>query len=83
MNMTNEEITGKVQEIFRDVFQTPELVINPEMTANDVDKWDSLTHLTMIARVEESFGFRFKLKEMVKMKNVGDMLTIINEKVNA
>jgi len=81
--MTNEEITGKVQEIFRDVFQAPELVINPEMTANDVDKWDSLTHLTMIARVEESFGFRFKLKEMVKMKNVGDMLTIINEKVNA
>ncbi|MPM17086.1 hypothetical protein SDC9_63470 [bioreactor metagenome] len=81
--MTNEEITGKVQEIFRDVFQAPELVINPEMTANDVDKWDSLTHLTMIARVEEAFGFRFKLKEMVKMKNVGDMLIIINEKVNA
>lgn len=81
--MNNEEITGKVQEIFRDVFQAPELVINPEMTANDVDKWDSLTHLTMIARVEEAFGFRFKLKEMVKMKNVGDMLIIINEKVNA
>lgn len=81
--MNNEEINAKVQEIFKDVFQAPTLVIRPEMTANDVDKWDSLTHLTMIAKVEEAFGFRFKLKEMVKMKNVGDMLTIINEKVNA
>jgi len=81
--MNTEEITNKVQDIFRVVFQAPELMIRPEMTANDVDKWDSLTHLTMIAKVEEAFGFRFKLKEMVKMKNVGDMLTIINEKVNA
>ena len=81
--MNTEEINTKVQNIFRDVFQSPTLVINPEMTANDVDKWDSLTHLTMIAKVEEVFGFRFKLKEMVKMKNVGDMLTIINEKMNA
>lgn len=80
--MNNEEINTKVQEIFRDVFQAPALIINPDMTANDVDKWDSLTHLTMIAKVEETFGFRFKLKEMVKMKNVGDMLTIINEKLN-
>ncbi len=80
--MNTEEITNKVQDIFREVFQAPELMIRPEMTANDVDKWDSLTHLTMIAKVEEVFGFRFKLKEMVKMKNVGDMLTIINEKMN-
>jgi len=80
--MNNEEITNKVQDILRAVFQAPELVVRPEMTANDVDKWDSLTHLTMIAKVEEVFGFRFKLKEMVKMKNVGDMLTIINEKMN-
>jgi len=81
--MNTEEITNKVQDIFRVVFQAPELMIRPEMTANDVDKWDSLTHLTMIAKVEEVFGFRFKLKEMVKMKNVGDMLTIINEKMNS
>jgi len=81
--MNKEEITTKVQDIFRDVFQKPDLQIHPELTANDVDKWDSLTHLTMIAKVEEVFGFRFKLKEMVKMKNVGDMLAIINEKMNA
>lgn len=81
--MNSEEINAKTQQIFREVFQESELVIRPEMTANDVDKWDSLTHLTMISKVEESFGFRFKLKEMVKMKNVGDMLVMIEEKVNS
>ncbi|NLL27603.1 MAG: acyl carrier protein [Bacteroidales bacterium] len=81
--MKNEEISNKVQEIFRDVFQAPTLEINPEMTASDVEKWDSLTHLTMIAKVEEVFGFKFKLKEMIKMKNVGDMLNIISEKTNS
>ncbi|PKP04685.1 MAG: acyl carrier protein [Bacteroidetes bacterium HGW-Bacteroidetes-6] len=80
--MNLEEITNKTQLIFREIFQEPNLEIKPEMTANDVDKWDSLSHLTMIARVEETFGFKFKLKEMVKMKNVGDMLLLIQEKVN-
>jgi acyl carrier protein len=80
--MNLEEITEKTQLIFREIFQEPNLEIKPEMTANDVDKWDSLSHLTMIARVEETFGFKFKLKEMVKMKNVGDMLVLIEEKVN-
>ncbi len=80
--MNLEEITDKTQLILREIFQEPNLEIKPEMTANDVDKWDSLSHLTMIARVEETFGFKFKLKEMVKMKNVGDMLVLIEEKVN-
>ncbi len=80
--MNREDIELKTQSIFREVFQEPELMIRNDMNANDVDKWDSLTHLTMIARVEDTFGFKFKLKEMVKMKNVGDMLLIIEEKVN-
>ena len=81
--MSNEEISGKVQEIFREVFQEPALILRPELTAGDVEKWDSLTHLTMIAKVEEAFGFRFKLKEMMKLKNVGDMINVIQEKVTA
>lgn len=80
--MNFEEISEKTQTIFREIFQEPNLEIKPELTANDVDKWDSLSHLTMIARVEETFGVKFKLKEMVKMKNVGDMLVLIEEKVN-
>lgn len=77
-----EQITTQVQDIFRKIFDAPALEIRNEMTANDVDKWDSLTHLSMISAVEEHFGIRFKLKELVKMKNVGDMLILIQEKLN-
>lgn len=77
-----EKISTQVQDIFRKIFDAPALEIRNEMTANDVDKWDSLTHLSMISAVEEHFGIRFKLKELVKMKNVGDMLILIQEKLN-
>ena len=76
-----EEIINKTRDIFREIFNDSSLEITREMTANDVDKWDSLTHLTMIAKTEEVFGIKFKLKELVKMKNVGDMLDKIQEKL--
>lgn len=76
-----EGITQKTQDIFRDIFGEPDLEIKPEMTANDIDKWDSLSHLSMIAKVEEVFGIKFKLKELIKMKNVGDMFNKIKEKI--
>lgn len=75
-----ENIENKVQDIFRKVFDDSQLVINESMTANEVDKWDSLSHLTMISEVENAFGIKFKLKELIKMKNVGDLLTLIREK---
>lgn len=75
-----ENIESKIQDIFRKVFDDNQLIINETMTANDVDKWDSLSHLTMISEVENTFGIRFKLKELIKMKNVGDLLALVKEK---
>lgn len=75
-----EEIKTKVQEIFRKVFDAPALEINEAMTAKDVEKWDSITHLTMISKAEDAFGIKFKLKELIKMNNVGDLLNIIQQK---
>ena len=74
------EIETKLQEVFRDVFQDDSLVILPEMTAGDVDKWDSITHLIMISKVEEVFNASFRLKELIKLKNVGDLITLLKEK---
>lgn len=74
------EIETKLQEVFRDVFQDETLVILPEMTAGDVDKWDSITHLIMISKVEEVFSASFRLKELIKLKNVGDLITLLKEK---
>lgn len=51
------------------------------MTANDVAKWDSFSHMLMITAVEESFGIKFKLKDLNKMKQVGDLVQIIESKL--
>jgi acyl carrier protein len=77
------EINETLQNIFREVFKDPELLIHPEMTANEVDNWDSITHLVMISQVEETFGIRLKLKELIKLKNVGDLIQLLNEKKSA
>jgi acyl carrier protein len=81
--MTHQEITEKLQIIFRTVFSTPDIVVNDELNAEKVDRWDSLTHLTMIAEVENEFGVKFKLKELISMKNVGDMIRLIIDKKQA
>jgi acyl carrier protein len=72
----------KLQHLFRIVFEDDKLQINDAMTANDVEKWTSLTHLVMIDRVEEEFNIKLSLKEIMKLKNVGDLLNLINLKVN-
>ena len=74
------EIETKLQEVFRDVFQDESLTILPEMTAGDVDKWDSITHLIMISKVEDVFNVSFRLKELIKLKNVGDLIALLKEK---
>jgi acyl carrier protein len=78
--MTHTEITEKLQFIFRDVFSTPDIVVTNELNAEQVERWDSLTHLTMIAEVESAFEVKFKLKELISMKNVGDMIQLIIDK---
>ncbi len=81
--MTIDEIKDKVTPIFHSVFADDSIVITHEMSAKDVERWDSLNHLSMISSVEKEFGIKFKLKELVGMKNVGDMLHLIEAKTNA
>lgn len=80
--MTTQEITEKLTSIFRKTFSAPTLVITNEMTAADVEKWDSLSHMLMISDVEEAFGVKFKLRDLNKMKSVGDLLTLIETKLS-
>lgn len=81
--MTHSEITEKLQIIFKNVFSTPDIQVTDDLNAEKVDRWDSLTHLTMIAEVENEFGVKFKLKELISMKNVGDMIRLIIDKKQA
>lgn len=79
--MTKEEITGKVQEIFRDIFDEPTLVISGEMTADDVDAWDSLNHINLISAIEKEFKIHFALGELQKMKNVDVLIEMVMKKL--
>jgi acyl carrier protein len=76
-----QDTINRLNNIFRQVFEDSSIQVSREMTASDVEKWDSLSHLTMIAAVEKEFGIKFKLKELVSMKNVGDLLTAIASKI--
>ena len=76
--MTND-ILRELEKVFEDVFDE-KIKLSRETTAADVDGWDSLTHITLIAAVEEAFDLKFKMKEVSGMKNVGEMIDIISER---
>lgn len=75
--MERNEIFEKLNEIFRDVFDDETLTVTEETSAADIEDWDSLTHITLISEVEDAFDMKFSMKEVVGMKNVGEMADII------
>lgn len=70
----------KLQKVFRKVFQNNELVISAGTSAKDIKMWDSLTHLELIAAVEEEFNIKFTFNEVMQFDNAGDMLNAIEKK---
>jgi len=78
----SEQIEGRLLQVFRTVFDDPALVVESRTTANDVDGWDSLTHINLIVAVEREFKVRFTTAEVTGMKNVGDLLGAILRKLN-
>lgn len=80
MDMDKAKIEARLTEVFRDVFDDEDIVIGEETTADDIDGWDSLEHITLISAVEKAFKMRFTMKEVSSMKNVGEMMNIIAER---
>ncbi|MCC8154759.1 MAG: acyl carrier protein [Tannerellaceae bacterium] len=77
--MSRQDITVKLQEIFREVFYDDNLEISEDMTAAAVEEWDSLNHLTLIATIEDEFSMKFTLDQVMGMKNVGEMINVIEK----
>lgn len=78
--MDKEKIRTDLSAIFNKVFKCGEIEITDTLTAADVERWDSLSHLTMISEVEKHFGIRFKLKELTGMKNTGELIQLVADK---
>ncbi|WP_026661735.1 acyl carrier protein [Butyrivibrio proteoclasticus] len=77
--MTREEVFDRLNEIFRDVFDDDDITVVDETTADDIEDWDSLEHINLINAIEEEFGMKFDMGQIVSMKNVGEMVDIILE----
>ena len=75
--MSREEVFVKLNEVFRDVFDDDDITVTDTTTADDIEDWDSLEHINLIAAVEQEFGMKFNMGQVVSMKNVGEMADII------
>ena len=72
-----QEIYDRLNEVFQDVFDDDSITVNNRTTAADIEDWDSLSHITLVSAVEDEFRMKFSMKEVVEMKNVGEMVAII------
>lgn len=79
--MSEAEIHGRLTAVFRDIFDNPHLEISGSTTAQDVENWDSITHVDLVGAVEKSFGIRFTVKDIRGLTNVGDFIKLIAGKV--
>ncbi len=71
------EIYEKLSKIFSDVFDD-EITVTADTTSADIEDWDSLSHITLISAIEEAFGMRFSMKEVLGMANVGELAQIVS-----
>jgi len=78
MNLLEE-----LQDIFRDVMDNPTLVLTAESNASNVPDWDSLTHVNLMTAVARHFKVKFKLSELQDLKNVGDLINLLQKKLDA
>lgn len=78
--MDKKNVTERLTQIFRDVFDDNSIKITDHTTSDDIEDWDSIEHITLINAVEKEFKMRFKMKEVSGMKNVGEMIEIILER---
>ncbi len=78
--MTTEQAMARLTEVFRNVFDDDDIVLTANTSAKDIEDWDSLEHINLIAAVEKEFKMRFTVKEVSGMKNVGEMAQIVCER---
>lgn len=81
--MEQNDILQTVTAVFRDVLDNDDITLTRQTTAMDVEDWDSLNHIQLVVALERHFNIRFSSQEILRWKNVGEMLDSISAKLNA
>jgi acyl carrier protein len=81
--VSTDEIYAKLTEIFGDVLDDEDIVLRPDTVAADIAEWDSLNHVVIIAAAESKFGIKFNTVEIESLRNVGEMVDVIQRKLSA
>ena len=79
--MDRKIIMEKIQDIFRDVFDDEELVVEDSTSSDDIEEWDSLSHIQLVVAVEKTFGLKLTSKEILSWEDVGEMADAIYSKL--
>ena len=79
--MASDDLLAGVQDVFRDVFDEPDLVITRESNAENVPDWDSMTHVNLVIAIEKRYKVKFALGELGELKDVGDLLDLLSKKL--
>lgn len=79
--MEKEQILKEVTQVYRKILKQENLILTYESSANSVQGWDSLNHTILMAEVQKHFKVSFALKEVIRLKNVGDMIDLLDKKL--
>lgn len=79
--MEREEILKKLEDVFKNVFDVDSLVLDDDITADDIDEWDSLSHIQLMMAIEKAFDIKFTSREMKELADVGEMVSCIKSKL--
>ncbi len=74
-----EDIANRLNEVFRDVFDDDTITVTDSTTAADIEGWDSLMHISLIGTIEDEFEIRFNMKDILGLKNVGELAKAIEK----
>lgn len=77
--MNRDQIFEKLTAVFQDIFDDEDITIGEKTTAADIEDWDSLTHIMLLSAVEDEFGIKFDMKAVHGLKNVGEMVDLIEK----
>ena len=75
--MERKEILEKLQTVYRDILDDEEIVLTEEKTADDIEDWDSITHVQIVAEIQTVFDVKFSAKEILLWESVGDIVDAI------